>query len=185
MIIAVGKIVKRYAVAFLNLHIEKFTPAYLEKITSFATFVTIHKVFQATLNIPSLSTDKKKHIVEQTLAKLDQPESITPLVLLLLKDKRIDLLGAVLRQIMFLYKQRENKYHFTVSSSHELTAQEQQAVTNFIKTQVPNHVTTDFVIDQTLISGIKIEGNDHRWERSIAKQLRSIEQKILRQEELW
>ncbi|MBU1007954.1 ATP synthase F1 subunit delta [Candidatus Dependentiae bacterium] len=185
MIIATGKITKRYAVAFLNVNLEKFTPAYIEGITSFASFISTNKLFQATLDIPSLPFKTKKFIVERTLENQNQPPSISKLVFLLLKDKRIDILSAVLKQIVFLYKRRENKYHFTVTTSHELTNQEQQAVTNFIKKQIPNHITTEFIIDTTLISGIRIEGDDYKWERSIAKKLHSIEQKILRQEELW
>ena len=185
MIVLESKLAKKYALAFLNVYAQKCTPDYMKRIAAYADFVTKNTMFQATLNIPSLSKKTKELIIEHVKQKVQMPKSIQKLTHLLLKEKRIDLLAGILKKILFIHKQREQKHHFTVSSSHELTAKEQEIVTNLIKKQVLNHVSTSFTLDTSLISGIRIEGNTLKWERSITKQLRSIEQKIVRQEELW
>jgi len=184
MIVIESKLAKKYAIAFLNIYIKECTANYIERIAFFADFVMKNRLFQATLNIPSLSKKKKDLMIELVAQKFHLPKSIKILSFLLLKEKRIDLLGEILKKILFIHKQHAHLHHFIITSSHELTPQEQTKVIAFIKKQSHNHITTSFIIDASLISGIRIEGNTFKWERSIVKQLRAIEQKIVCQEEL-
>jgi len=184
MIITESKIAKKYASAFLNVYGKHFSPSLVEKLGAFKNFVTTNHLYQTTLNIPSLPKKTKKLIIDHVSTKLSLPDFVTLLVVLLLKDKRIDLLGEILKKILFLHDQRESKHHFVVASSHELSEQERNKVISFIKLQIENKVKTSFAIDKSLISGIRITGNTLRWERSIAKQLRDTEQKLLCREEL-
>lgn len=185
MIVSESKLAKKYATAFLNVCKKEGHTVHTEILSTFANFVTSNKVFQATLSLPSLSYDKKTEIIELVTKKLQLSSSLKKLIFLLLKDKRIDLLGIVLRKILLLHRQQQQKHHFHVSTSHKISDSEKEAILNFIKTLVSNKVTASFDVDITLLSGIKIKGNTFLWERSIAKQLRKIEQKILRREELW
>lgn len=184
MIIVESHIAKKYASAFLNVYEKKCDDSCMKALLNFSNFLHINHMYLATLNIPSLSIEKKKSIIDSVSKKLLLPESIKTLTLLLLKDKRVDLLDEVLKKIIFLHKQRVSEHSFVVSSSHDLTSEEKESVITFIKSQISNSVKTSFTIDKSLISGIKIEGNTFRWERSIAKELRNIEQKLSRQEEL-
>lgn len=189
MIVVESKIAKRYATAFLR--VTETQPALMETLGAFLHFLKTHSIFLATLNVPSISLEKKIEVIEKVLEKqkLIQVPACKKLILLLLKDKRIDLLEEVLKKIIALYKQWEKKHHFTVTTSHSLEEEEEVTVLNFIQEQLtlkglsPKDVTANFVVDPSLISGIRIAGNTFLWERSIAKQLRTLEQKILRQEE--
>lgn len=91
------------------------------------------------------------------------------------------MLDEVIKKILFLHRQQEKKYHFVVSSSHELSREERQRIEEFIMAQIENHISTTFVVDKSLISGIRIKGKRFLWERSIAKQLRNIKQKLSRE----
>jgi len=188
MIVLESKLAKKYAVAFLNTFCDatdekkRCSLNDIDSLHKLHTFISGDKIFQAVLSLPSLTTDQKQKIIVHVADTLHLEQCATRLMMLLLKDKRIDLLDEILKKIFFLQKKRAQKYHFDVTTSHELTPDEQQAVTNFIKTLVPNHITATFTIDTNLISGIKIKGDTLLLERSIAKQLRFIEHNSLNRE---
>jgi len=186
MILADTRLVKKYATAFLNACKKEKRSVHVEIISTFENFVTANKVFQATLDLPSLSIDKKHETIEFVSKKLQLSPCLKRLTFLLLNHKRIYLLDEILRTILLLQTQQKQKHHFNVYTSHKISETEKNKIINFIKKTVSNDVTASFDIDITLISGLKIKGDTFLWERSIAKKLRDIEQKILRrEEELW
>jgi F-type H+-transporting ATPase subunit delta len=183
MIVLESKLARKYATAFLNVNKDECTPEYIDTLITFSSFISKNRLLQATLNLPSLPIEKKIEIVDSVAKKLYLSQGIKDLIFLLLKGNRVDLLVATIKQILSLYREKEKKYYFMVTTSHELHEAEKEQVISFIKKNVKNHITASFVVDKSLISGIKIEGNTLLWERSIARQLRKIEQRLLRQEE--
>ena len=189
MIVLESKLAKIYAVAFLNLSCRQgldndlCSPPCVASIKRLYFFVTQHRIFQAVLNLPSLPTKQKKEIILQVATKLQVQRGIENVMLLLLKHKRIDLLGDVLKKIVFLHEERANKRHFFVTTSHDLSSDEQKEILELIDSLVPEHASASFAIDTSLISGIKIKGHGLLLERSIAKQLRKLEHSVLQQEE--
>lgn len=185
MIIASGKLIKKYATAFLRTLKNEQRDLHIEIITAYENFVSRNKVFQATLELPSFTIEKKHELIELVAKKIQISPELKKLTLLLLKDKRIHLLGGVLKKILQLHKESEQQHHFHVSTSHKISQSEQKIILNFIKKTIDNNITASFDIDVSLLSGIKIRSNTLFWERSIAKKLREIEQKITRREDLW
>ena len=182
MIVLESQLAKKYASAFLNVCEKENHEVHLEIVSTFYDFITSNKVFQAILNLPSISIEKKHAIIEHVSQKLYLCKNINRLVFLLLEDKRIDMLGEILKKIILLRKQKLKEHHFFVSVSHEVTEKEKNQILKFIKSLVDTEVTASFIVDVSLIGGIKIKGNTFLWERSIEKQLREIEQTILRRE---
>ena len=180
MIVLESKIAKKYAIAFLHVYSKECTPAYMETLFTFSSFLEKNKIFQATLAIPSLKKSVKSELIELVSEKLQLSNGTKKLIVLLLKSKRIDLLNEIIKKILFLYQRREKKYQFAVTTSHPLNEQEEKVVLSFISSQVTNHIHASFAVDKSLISGIKIEGKTLLWERSIAKQLRNAERALTR-----
>ena len=180
MMVLESTLAKKYAVAFFRIY--RPDEPHMKALTTLRNYLSSNKVFKAILNLPSLSRKEKEKIVDHVAAKLQLPKCIIKLIKVLLQHKRIELIDEVVNKVFFLHKKRERKFHFAVSTSHELTPAEQEAVTSFIKTLVPNHIVTTFTIDPTLISGIKIKSDTLLLERSIAKQLRNIEKNLVRQD---
>jgi len=185
MIILESKLAKKYAVAFLNVYGETCLPQHRSSIITFTKFVAGHKIFQMVLSLPSLTFEKKREVIKVVMNKLDLPGCIEKLILLLLKHKRIDLIASVLEKILQLNKARAKEHHFSITTSHTLEKKEQDAMVEFIKHSIDRKVVASFDLDPSLISGIRIKGSGYLLERSIAKQLETIDQKILRREELW
>jgi ATP synthase F1 delta subunit len=178
MIVLESKIAKKYAIAFINVYKNECSPEYTDTLKKFSNFIDRDRIFQATLAVPSLSKKMKKTLVEHVSEKQNLSKGTERLIFLLLKDKRIDLLNEVIKKILFLCQQREKKYHFNVTTSHELSSDEQEKVLSFIKSKITNRVTASFKINKSLISGIKIESRTFFWERSIESQLKNIGKKL-------
>lgn len=185
MLIVKDIIAKKYALAFLHVYKAECDNLYIEKLAIFTKFISSSKIFQAILSRPSLPITKKKQIVELMAEKLGLRPCTKKLVLLLLKEKRIELLVDICKKILLLYKKQQNVEHFEITSSHKLLTEEEKIITEFIASQVSIKINANFTVDTSLISGIKIKSDTFIWERSINKQLQKIEQKLLRREELW
>ena len=176
-------IAKKYALAFLNVYFQELSAEYSKKLTALKKFVKQNKIFYATLILPALPLTTKQNLLKKILNALGLGNPTFILIFVLLNHGRIELLEKVLTQILFNYKKGLNVQHFTINSSHNLTASEKQKLIKFTNNLSPTKTEINFELAPQLISGIKIKSETLLWERSIAKQLRNIKKSILRQEE--
>jgi|SaaInlStandDraft_4_1057021.scaffolds.fasta_scaffold19948_2 F-type H+-transporting ATPase subunit delta len=167
-------IAKKYAIAFLNLFEKKLTIGCLKSFESFSRFLDANKLFSATLSIPSISLKNKIATLEIICTKQNINPLITKIIILLLRNKRIEILDKVIKSILFFHKKRLQVQKFIISTSHTLDEKEKEEISFFIKRTINDTVKTTFIIDKHLISGVRIKSDGLLWERSIAKRLRSI-----------
>lgn len=182
MFVVEGAIAKKYARAFIDVYSDVLTPSYLKRLEVLISFLDKNRFFQATLSIPTLSLDVKKKFIERVVKDLSLSVYTKKLMLVLLSHGRIELIGRVLKKIILIYKQQNHEEYFTVSSSHLLLANEQDSVISFIKRRSSEKVNVSFIIDKTLIGGIRIKSDNHLWECSIKMRIQRLKRVLLRQE---
>ena len=185
MQVEINLIAKKYAVAFLNVFYSEISNNNLEKWIKLKKFLYKNKLFYVYLRIPSISYFTKQKVLVRVAQALELGKPITKMMLLLLDHGRIELLDLVLDKIIALYRKKINVREFKVSSSHDITDDEKKAIIEFIKSISNSGVLAEFVTDESLIAGLRIKSLTFLWERSIAKQLRSVKRSIFKQVGLW
>ena len=98
----------------------------------------------------------------------------------LIKDKRIELLDAVIEQILTCYNKSKDVENFIILTSHTLLENEKERVLEVLRSLTKHNIQATFNVDSSLICGIKIQSDRSFFERSIARQLKDFEQSILR-----
>ena len=121
-------IAKKYAIAFLNLFEKKLTIGCLKSFESFSRFLDANKLFSATLSIPSISLKNKIATLEIICTKQNINPLITKIIILLLRNKRIEILDKVIKSILFFHKKRLQVQKFIISTSHTLDEKEKEEI---------------------------------------------------------
>lgn len=175
---------KKYAQAFLNLYNDQLSAAVIGNLVACENFLTTHKNAGAYLSLSSIALEKKTALLKEICASFNLPTAFDKLSHVLLKNGHIEVLPKVLQKIISGNRLQKNIINFTVSLSHALGDQEKKSLVSFIKKNVSQEIMVDFIIDPSLICGIKIKSNTLLWERSIAKQLKTIKLDALQRVQL-
>ncbi|MFH1461332.1 MAG: ATP synthase F1 subunit delta [bacterium] len=185
MVVETSLISKKYAAAFLNVFSDQISSKNLDKWLDLANFLKKNKLFYVYLRIPSISYLTKQKALFKVATELKLEKPIIRMIFLLLDHSRIEILDQVLSKIILLYRRKINTKLFKVTSSHDLTNEEKEKIIKFIESINIGGVLVDFEKDEKLIIGIRIQSITFLWERSIAKQLRSVKRSIFKQVGLW
>jgi len=178
-------VAKKYAVAFLNQYFNELSTDYIKRLSTLGRFLKKNRYFYIYLLVPSVPVLEKQKALSRIAQAFDLEKSTKKLMFVLLDHGRIEILDNVLHQIIFYYRRRKNIQLYRITISHPITKKEECKVIDFIKHIAPTAVVADFVVDQSLISGFRVQSNTFLWERSISKQLRDVRRSIFKRVGLW
>lgn len=172
---------KKYACAFLNLYQSQLSDWYFENLASLGVFLKNNRWLYVYLSIPTVDYAVKQKVIYRVSESLQFCSHTTILINSLLNTNRIELLGSVIEQIQIENRKRKNIELCTIKTSHVLDDEQKNVVIDFVKKIIPSRISVQFLHDPSLIVGLKFQTGEHRWERSVARQLKDMEQKFLRQ----
>ena len=101
-------------------------------------------------------------------------EGIDKLIDLLITDKRLMLMADILYEISHLYMQQHAIIDWTISSSDELSPEEKKSLEQFLVQKTAMQIVPTYIIDQTLIAGIRLQSDTFLWEYSVKSQLNAL-----------
>lgn len=164
---------RKYARAFLAVARGQFTLDMVSVCSALAHALEESKMQMQ--RIMALMHEKEQQkVMEQVVAQSGLPAAFGNLIRLLIQEKRLILLPLVLEQIVDLYKEQEGILMCTVTSSHPLDATLRAAVQQFLARATGRVIMEQYVIDKSLIAGIRMRSDTVLWEYSIDKQLKAI-----------
>lgn len=149
-------IAKRYALAYLNLYIDKLTDKDILDFRQAYFFLHNNKDI---LTLPSITLSDKL------------PLNLRALFLLVVKKRREYLLPFVLKEIVSAYQAKKKVIIFDISSADNLDKKDEEIILEFLHKNTGNKILPIYKIDKKLIAGIKIQSDTYYWEYSIKKQL--------------
>lgn len=167
-------LIRRYARAFLNVFSKDITDQQIVYIENLINYLKINKFTLYYLNISSVSCSNKIEFMDRLTKKFELNSLLSPLIILLIKNRKLTLLGVVLEKIIILYKEQNNIMDFNIVSSIPLSNKETQEIHAFLEKNTDKKINCFYEIDNRLIAGIRATSATFLWERSIAKYLRQI-----------
>ncbi len=167
----VTNIAKKYACAFLNLFSGQITHADISKIVAAHTFLQDHRETLFFLQLPQFTDAVRLSMIEDLVGYCALPQECIKLFLLLTTHSRAFLIPDVLWYIEKFYKKRSDSTDFIVKSAHVLNDTQKDRVKAFLYAYLGKNGICTYVIDSSLIAGIRIQSSDYMWEYSVRKQL--------------
>jgi len=128
---------------------------------------------QEILDKPQLSKEQKGEIMLKVLSdKLNQQQQ--NLVRLMAENGRLKALPEVAHQFEIYRAEAEGKVDAEVISAFALTSEQEQAITEMLKSKLGRDVSITTSIDESLIGGVVIKAGDTIIDGSMKSQLESL-----------
>ena len=171
---------RRYAQAFLNVYGHELVPEVRERLQHLHRFLSAHSSILFFLTIPTIDDEVKKQGLAFLCEKFELPHCVKKSMFLLLASKRALLLEQMLGFIDVLYNKEHAISSFVIRSAHPLSSSHKEVLVGFLKAQTGHDIVHNYVLDKSLIAGIRMCSDTHLWEHSIARQLREIQLLLVR-----
>lgn len=171
-------LIDKYAQSFLGAFGSRLQA---EDQTVLQTLVNIFKNNAPLLfffKLPASFHAEQHVFLEKLREKNAMNDTLMQLAELLMKDQRLFLLPSIAKKINALMQEKKQVVQGTIESSHELSENQKQALTDFVEKSLHKKVKITFVINPRLIAGIRIQADYKQWEYSIAQQLTTIERSL-------
>ncbi len=171
---------RRYARAYLDLFFDTLT------ITSYHSFERAADIFLKNarigflLDLSVMSKELKLKEIHRIVRACGLPESSGKIIALVVEHKRGSLLGEVFTQIADLYKRLAKIDECQVASSSVLSDQEKMSIERCLQQQTEATLSFEYRVNPNLIAGICCQTSTLRWEDSVDKKLRRLEQLLKR-----
>lgn len=164
----------RYAQAWLHV----FGPSIQYKeciaLKAASRFIRSDRRITAFLKMPIIDDSVKIQAFDRVLSAYELPVCLKPLFVMLLEHKRTCLLSTVFIAIARLYLKSAGIELFTISSAYLLSQEQQNLCEAFLSHTTHKKIIAQYVQDESLIAGIRMQSNGMLWEHSIKKQLREL-----------
>jgi ATP synthase F1 delta subunit len=184
MLTQVDKNAKKYALAYTSLYFSELNDNSIQNFLNLANFLKNNSSFYAYLSIPHLAFGEKQNFVTKLSEAFKLTQNQYHLASLLLKNKKIEMLGPVLQKIVTEYNNRKGIIKLKVYTSHDVNDIQKRIISEFIKSKLKINAIIDFLINKNLVCGIKIKSENLLWEKSVVKYLRDIKKNGILQVEL-
>jgi F0F1-type ATP synthase delta subunit len=169
------KLAKKYGQAFVNIYGDSLDIAHIEIIEQVGAFLKKHREILFYVQLSVFDEDRSRKGLDALLQECEIGDLLAPLVELLTDHKRMVLFGSVLEWIAVLALEAKNIMKFTIESYPALTEQEQRLLNDFLKKETGKQILSNVVTNSNLIAGLRVYSETLGFERSIRKQLRTLE----------
>lgn len=169
-----SSLASKYAQALINSLFKNVTYEQIDQIKNAVDVLRSKKRALSFLALSHYNSQDLQSVLTAFFSKFDIGKDIKPLLSTLAEHKRLSLLPDILDALIALYKRRHDICSCTVISAHTLTDEQKERLTLLVEHLFCKHAEMQFLIDESLIAGIKIESNNRVWEYSVAKQLRAV-----------
>jgi ATP synthase F1 delta subunit len=171
-------IIQRYTRAILRIIPSEQIVHQSEKLHSIRSFFVAHKILFLSLQLSIVTSHKRQKFFDILQHAYEFDTVYSNLLSDLVEKNRISLFGDILGSLVEKAHEQQGIWHVKVISSHELSGEQRLKVIHFAQRHITGQIKATFVVNQALISGVRIISSRYLWERSIAKKLRMVEQEI-------
>lgn len=177
-------VAQRYAKAFFRAFESVFDAEKIDRTHKLANYLLKNKEIFVLLNLPSISLEDKKGALERICDRFDVPAVVKNLIDPLFKRHCIELFDHILCLFVVLFKRKHQIKSYVIYLSGSPTEQDKQEILKALDHVFGGSIVAEFVVDSTLISGMRIQGDSVLWESSVRKNLRALETALLQRVQL-
>jgi ATP synthase F1 delta subunit len=177
------QLARNYARAFFRVY-DLSQKTLFSSITALEDFFVAHKIVFHTLLLSSARVEDKIDALEKVVKKLKLVTSMHQLLEILIRHKTLHILPFLLPALKEVYKKKYDIHDVTVTSAQPLSAVEQKQLEKEFCSKLPGTLHFIYEHDESLIAGMKIQTPTHCWEESIARTMRTLQNRLRLQENI-
>ena len=174
---------KRYAEALSgNISDDSELGVALKNLKDFGEAMKIEKQLSRFFEHPSISTEKKKNVVEELCSRLEIGNKVGNLLLLLNARGKIIFLEKIIEYFEQVVDRRLNQIRVYVTSAHSLTDINIDRMKTALNKILEKTILIDTKVDESLIGGVILRIGDQVADDTIRNRLRILKQTIEKEE---
>jgi F-type H+-transporting ATPase subunit delta len=131
---------------------------------------------------PSISTEKKKNVVQEICSRLEVDEKVSNMMVLLNERGKILYLGKIVEYFEHVVDRRLNRKRVHVTSAHPLTAENMDRLKAALNKILEKTILIDTEVDESLIGGIMLSIGDQVADDTIRNRLEILKRLIEKEE---
>ena len=174
---------KRYAEALSgNIDDDSQLEGALQNLRDFGEAMKIEKQLPRFFEHPSISTEKKKNVVEELCGRLKTGNKVVNLLVLLNARGKIIFLDKIIEYFEQVVDRRLNQIRIYVTSAHSLTDGNIDRLKTALNKILDKTILIDTQVDESLIGGVILRIGDQVADDTIRNRLRILKQTIEKEE---
>jgi len=171
----------RYAHSYLRVYSDDLSLDMCKKLKYAISLLKRNKQFLALVAAPWIAQEQRCAIVATLFDSLGLPASFCELCPLLGSKQRLGLLPDVIDAIAQLYKKNNAFMECTISTAHPLTDEQKAEIVSVMTARTLHHLIPTFVIDPSLIGGVRFTSSTYLWQDTIVSRLQRIKSTIFQE----
>jgi F-type H+-transporting ATPase subunit delta len=179
-----NQIGKRYAEALSgNISDTGTLEKALENLKAFGEAMKAEKELTRFFEHPSISTEKKKNVVQEICSRLAVEDKVANMMVLLNERGKILYLEKIIEYFENVVDRRLNRTRIYVTSAHPLTAENTDRLKVALNKILDKTILIDTEVDESLIGGVMLRIGDQVADDTIRNRL-EILKRIIEKEEV-
>ena len=178
-----NQIGKRYAEALSgNISDSGALEKALENLKAFAAAIDSEKELARFFAHPSISTEKKKNMVQDLCSQLAVQNEVSRIVVLLNERGKVLYLGKIVEYFERVVNRRLNRERVRVTSAHPLSPENIDRLKAALNKILGKTILIDTEVDESLIGGVMLRIGDQVTDDTIRNRLEILKRTIEKEE---
>lgn len=177
---SVTTIANRYARALADVITERGEMnEVVAELNGFAGMMTGHEQLRDVFASPVISTERKRNVLNELLAKMQLRQTTNNFLRLLLDNSRLHNLDQMLRALARELDARTNIVSAEITTARAISQQEETMLADKLRTATGKQVRLQFRTDPAIIGGVVTRIGSLVYDGSIKSQLAQMKKRLL------
>lgn len=177
---SVTTIANRYARALADVITERGEMnEVVAELNGFAGMMTGYEQLRAVFASPVISTERKRNVLNELLAKMQLRQTTNNFLRLLLDNSRLHNLDQMLRALARELDARTNIVSAEITTARAISQQEETMLADKLRTATGKQVRLQFRTDPAIIGGVVTRIGSLVYDGSIKSQLAQMKKRLL------
>lgn len=172
--------VKRYAKQFLSTVDLTEASQGIEQLSAIAALMEKDKSFRNLMVSPIFSADESKQVIAYMSQKLKMSEKTAKYLQYLSESKAISSLSQIIESIVAQHLEMKKRAKAVVTSPVQISKDYEVKLASSLKQVTGRDMDLEFVIDPSLLGGIRIKVGSTMYDSSIKGQLGLLRDKLIK-----
>ena len=172
--------VKKYAKQYLSTVDLGEIPQGIEQLNAVAVLMAKDKNFRNLIVSPIFTDTESKQVITHISQTLKMPEKTTKYLQYLSETKAIGTLPEIIESITALYLEMKKRARAIVTSPVQVSKEDAVKLSASLKQITGREVDLEFVIDPSLLGGVRIKVGSTMYDSSIKGQLGLLKDKLIK-----
>ncbi|MBF0557174.1 MAG: ATP synthase F1 subunit delta [Nitrospirae bacterium] len=172
--------VKRYAKQFLSAVDLKEVPQGIEQLSAVSILMDKDKSFRNLMTSPVFSRDESGKVISYISGKLGMSDTVSKYLIYLVESGTIGALSGIITDIQSQYFEIKKRSKALVTTPVEIGKDYAAQLSESLKHITGRDIDLEFVVDPSLLGGVRIKVGSTMYDSSIKGQLGLLRDKLIK-----